>query len=165
MNTNTINTNTIYTYMYTHICTYNTLLQHSSTSRKAIPSVEHLGAGSLSLSLMHISVYIYIYIYTCIYRLLNDLCGAEEHSGQLMDSLRGSSVKLGTIQRILAWPLRKDDTHKSRSVNIAASSASVPLPDAARPTRNQYIQVQGCLDWDLGGRDECAECVCVILPF
>ena len=34
------------------------------------------------------------------------------------DSLRGSSVKIGTIQRKLAWPLRKDDTHKSRSVNI-----------------------------------------------
>ena len=34
-----------------------------------------------------------------------------------MDSLRGSSVKIGTIQRRLAWPLRKDDTHKSRSVN------------------------------------------------
>ena len=34
-----------------------------------------------------------------------------------LDSLRGSSVKLGTIQRRLAWPLRKDDTHKSRSVN------------------------------------------------
>ena len=33
------------------------------------------------------------------------------------DSLRGSSVKLGTMQRRLAWPLRKDDTHKSRSVN------------------------------------------------
>ena len=29
----------------------------------------------------------------------------------------GSSVKIGTIQRRLAWPLRKDDTHKSRSVN------------------------------------------------
>ena len=26
----------------------------------------------------------------------------------------GSSVKIGTIQRRLAWPLRKDDTHKSR---------------------------------------------------
>ena len=26
------------------------------------------------------------------------------------------SVKIGTIQRRLAWPLRKDDTHKSRSV-------------------------------------------------
>ena len=26
------------------------------------------------------------------------------------DSLRGSSVKIGTIQRRLAWPLRKDDT-------------------------------------------------------
>ena len=34
-----------------------------------------------------------------------------------MDSLRGSSVKIGTIQRRLAWPLRKDDAHKSRSVN------------------------------------------------
>ena len=32
------------------------------------------------------------------------------------DSLRGISGKIGTIQRRLAWPLRKDDTHKSRSV-------------------------------------------------
>ena len=31
----------------------------------------------------------------------------------LLDSLRGSSVKIGTIQRRLAWPLCKDDTHKS----------------------------------------------------
>ena len=38
-------------------------------------------------------------------------------SGIFSDSLRGSSVKIGTIQRRLAWPLRKDDTHKSRSVN------------------------------------------------
>ena len=35
----------------------------------------------------------------------------------MLDPLRGSSVKIGTIQRRLAWPLRKDDTHKSRSVN------------------------------------------------
>ena len=35
----------------------------------------------------------------------------------LLDPLRGSSVKIGTIQRRLAWPLRKDDTHKSRSVH------------------------------------------------
>ena len=34
-----------------------------------------------------------------------------------LDPLRRSSVKIGTIQRRLAWPLRKDDTHKSRSVN------------------------------------------------
>ncbi|KAL9346198.1 hypothetical protein Peur_061051 [Populus x canadensis] len=27
----------------------------------------------------------------------------------------GTSDKIGTIQRRLAWPLRKDDTHKSRS--------------------------------------------------
>ena len=31
--------------------------------------------------------------------------------------LWGSSVELGTTQRRLAWPLRKDDTHNSRSVN------------------------------------------------
>ena len=36
---------------------------------------------------------------------------------QEMDSLRVSSVKIGTIQRRLTWPLRKDDTHKSRSAN------------------------------------------------
>ena len=33
-----------------------------------------------------------------------------------LDSLRGSSINIGTIQRILAWPLHKDDMHKSRSV-------------------------------------------------
>ncbi|CAN0841133.1 hypothetical protein LINGRAHAP2_LOCUS3106 [Linum grandiflorum] len=27
----------------------------------------------------------------------------------------GTSDKIGTIQRRLAWPLRKDDTHKSRN--------------------------------------------------
>ena len=42
-----------------------------------------------------------------------------------MDSLRGSSVKIGTIQRRLAWPLRKDDTHKSRSVNNFLTSPQV----------------------------------------
>ena len=36
---------------------------------------------------------------------------------KLSDSLRRSSVKIGTVQRRLAWPLRKDDAHKSRSVN------------------------------------------------
>ena len=36
---------------------------------------------------------------------------------RISDSLRGSSVKIGTIQRRLAWPLRKDDTHKSRRVH------------------------------------------------
>ena len=37
----------------------------------------------------------------------------------MLDSLRGSSVKIGTVQRRLAWPPRKDDAHKSRSVNIS----------------------------------------------
>ena len=37
---------------------------------------------------------------------------------RLLDSLRGSSVNIGTIQRKSAWPLRKDDTHKPRSVSM-----------------------------------------------
>ena len=41
-----------------------------------------------------------------------------ELSKYIMDPRKGSSVKIGTIQRRLAWPLRKDDTHKSRSVKI-----------------------------------------------
>ena len=36
-------------------------------------------------------------------------------------SLR-SSAKIGTIQRRLAWPLRKDDTHKSRMYHFCFSS-------------------------------------------
>ena len=45
-----------------------------------------------------------------------------------MDSLRGSSVKIGMIQRRLAWPLRKDDTHKSRSVNNFFRTLPPPSP-------------------------------------
>ena len=59
----------------------------------------------MHMSVFCINVYIciYIYIYTPTY----------VHK----DSLRGASVKIGAMQRRLAWPLRKDDTHKSRSVN------------------------------------------------
>ena len=47
------------------------------------------------------------------------MCVRMVYPGPLLtsDSFRGSSVKIGTIQRRLAWPLCKDDTHKSRSVN------------------------------------------------
>merc|ERR1711895_347583 len=46
---------------------------------------------------------------------LRQLPSAYDPSRVLFDgtSLR-SSAKIGTIQRRLAWPLRKDDTHKSR---------------------------------------------------
>ena len=69
---------------------------------------------------VYISVYIYIYIHTHTHtRVLfvhrRIILAYAHEAGQ--DSLRGSSVKIGTIQRRLAWPLRKDDTHKSRSVN------------------------------------------------
>ena len=47
-------------------------------------------------------------------------------SKDCVDSLRGSFVKIGTIQRRLAWPLRKDDTHKSRSANSFLPQRIVP---------------------------------------
>ena len=42
--------------------------------------------------------------------------GAElsARSTELPEPRKRSSAKIGTIQRRLAWPLRKDDTHKSR---------------------------------------------------
>ena len=50
-------------------------------------------------------------------RMILISCAIFYRAREVLDSLRGSSVKIGTIQRRLAWPLRKDDTHKSRSVN------------------------------------------------
>ena len=52
-----------------------------------------------------------------------------------MDSLRGSSVKIGTIQRRLAWPLRKDDTQKSRMYHFLA--VAKPLDQGRTLARGQ----------------------------
>ena len=100
----------MYTYVYIYISVYLSLY--------------------LSLSL---SIYIYIdpflvfvfFVYVGRTRSKMCSCGQDgmeapwqnNMSKERKDSLRGSSVKIGTIQRRLAWPLRKDDTHKSRSVN------------------------------------------------
>jgi hypothetical protein len=43
--------------------------------------------------------------------------GPFHYSEIYLYPLQRSSVKIGTIQRILAWPLRKDDTQKSRMVS------------------------------------------------
>ena len=58
------------------------------------------------------------------------------------DSLRGSSVKIGTIQRRLAWPLRKDDTHKSRSVNsfLGRGSSRPPLGSAQTCAKTRLVR-------------------------
>ena len=64
--------------------------------------------------------------------------GEPSCPARLVDPLRRSSVKIGTIQRRLAWPLRKDDTHKSRSVtNFSPNStpkSQVPSPSPS-PSR------------------------------
>ena len=56
------------------------------------------------------TTYMYVYIYTTYMYIYIYMCTSLCMS---LDSLRGSSVKIGTVQRRLAWPLRKDDTHKS----------------------------------------------------
>ena len=63
---------------------------------------------------------------------------ANTTESNLSDSLRRSSVKIATIQRRLAWPLRKDDTHKSRSVTNFLFSQPGALPHThTTPTTNK----------------------------
>ena len=45
----------------------------------------------------------------------------------VLDSLRDSFARIGTIQRRLACPLRKDDTHKSRICYVLIAKDSNPL--------------------------------------
>ena len=61
-----------------------------------------------------------------------------------LDSLRGSSVKIGTIQRRLAWPLRKDDTHKSRSVNNFSYGAARIAPAQISVNKTGLPTCGGC---------------------
>ena len=69
----------------------------------------------------------------------------------LLDSLRGSSVKIGTIQRRLAWPLRKDDTHKSRSVNNFLPILPCIAYDGS-PCHRARVQFSwGCCNWGREG--------------
>ena len=65
-----------------------------------------------------------------------------------LDSLRGSSVKIGTIQRRLAWP--QDDTHKSRSVSIFCPRCVEHTTAPHHPgmvKRAQYTRAQGGPPW------------------
>ena len=56
-----------------------------------------------------------------------------------LDSLRGSSVRIGTMQRRLAWPLRKDDAHKSRSEEKNGSPHVLILVGAPRKPRRPLV--------------------------
>jgi len=75
------------------------------------------------------------------------------------DSLRGSSVKIGTIQRILAWPLRKDDAHKSRGVKACAARWLSTTRLSSTPSSGTFaarVRPQGAFHYeiqDLGGFD------------
>jgi hypothetical protein len=81
-----------------------------------------------------------------------------------LDSLRGSSVKIGTIQRRLAWPLRKDDTHKSRSVNIFFAISALVGGRSERtrfpqPKRKDLVEAARYRNSGLGDSSGGIECV------
>ena len=67
---------------------------------------------------------------------------ARKDKLKLVDSFRGSSVKIGTIQRRLAWPLRKDDTHKSRSGNHFLPMLTRCKSGSAREFLSGHAQVE-----------------------
>ena len=71
----------------------------------------------------------------------------ENKLGQLEPRKR-SSAKIGTIQRRLAWPLRKDDTHKSRMYHfcfcryLSAFRRSVLRPGPAFGIMAEWLRRQ-----------------------
>ena len=90
---------------------------------------KHKQVTSLSLSLsLSIDIYIYAYKYIYIYIYICIILPCS-------DSLRGSSVKIGAMQRRLAWPPRKDGTRKPRSVkqHLALSAERWSLANTDSP--------------------------------
>ncbi|KAG6775248.1 hypothetical protein POTOM_018690 [Populus tomentosa] len=62
-------------------------------------------------------------------------------SGDQVNVPSGTSDKIGTIQRRLAWPLRKDDTHKSRNGGCGDGSNSGER--VAKEESFQEVQFRG----------------------
>ena len=72
----------------------------------------------------------------------------QQHTGVF--DLRGSFASIGTLQRRLAWPLRKDDTHKSRSVNTprflgSFHSSRPPSPWTCLSPGTQTLAARSCV--------------------
>ena len=93
-------------------------------------TISRFAITTISITMLMEESYVYTTVYTHTVRYTRRKAvmsaavypnGIEAPQQQAfkVDSLRGSSVEFGTIQRILSWPLRKGDTHKSRSVNIS----------------------------------------------
>ncbi|KAI9385717.1 hypothetical protein POPTR_011G103301v4 [Populus trichocarpa] len=70
----------------------------------------------------------------------------------------GTSDKIGTIQRRLAWPLRKDDTHKSRNgpnffvfFSLCSSACLLQwLPFSSGFFRSTHIVILFYVQWQRG---------------
>ena len=92
--------------------------------------------AALSLSYIYISslllnlcIIVLCYVISFDFRDLPNHWGRAVECCSCSDYLWGSSLKLGTIQRRLAWPLGEDDTHKSKSVNSCCMGATLGTPE------------------------------------
>ena len=97
---------------------------------------------------MYACMYVCMYVCMCVCKqekAVRKKNYKHNNNNNRLDSLRGASVKIGTIQRRLAWPLRKDDTHKSRSVNNNNN----------RLRTNKYALCEGAKCWLSLGRTVC----------
>ena len=86
---------------------------------------------------------VYVYMCTCVHTCITVCVYMCMYVS--VDSLRGSSVKIGTIQRRLAWPLRKDDTHKSRSDKCVCIYRYTYIDIHSPGLRDLLISVRGLL--------------------
>ena len=91
-------------------------------------------------------IYIYIYVYTLIYIYIYIY-------------IYTYIVNIGTIQRRLAWPLRKDDAHESRGVSNfdircpaetrAAATFGRGVDTVGNPRRAQISSIRACQAYPL----------------
>ena len=95
-------------------------------------------------------MYAYVYVYVCVYIYIYIIRNALQRCSTVLlhlDFLRGSSANIGTVQRRLAWPLRKDDTHTSRSDNkvLCCVTVDLMLLMLARCTERRQVAARGTM--------------------
>ena len=108
------------------------IVNHASLTSRAVDQALLVGAMTATMKSHFSSLAFLICAHEPI-RVLLHCC---------LDSSRRSSVKIGTILRRSAWPLRKDDTHKSRSVHNSLNGQSMRnegVIHAITRNRNSFI--------------------------
>jgi len=116
---------------------------HGSRCRElGSPGLRHLLDSSEDVYVIHCvhvcahayDMCIYVFMYVCMYvrmYVCMYVCIYIYILYTLLGFLRGSSVKLGKMQRRLARPLRKDDAHESTGANFASHVKACDISQAS----------------------------------